>query len=163
MSGVSHGTEPLGRPLVLERRHAKHRLGWAMLGLAPVALAGAAAVAVFSGILTASAREVFIARLLDAAAAALFASGYALIMCAGLRPTDHALVTALRSIAVGAVIAAALITAGRLLFVNDTVAAGIRVSLWVLVGTAAAAADALAYKQVGEPVKARCARLIRDG
>ena len=70
---------------------------------------------VSSGILTASAREVFIARLLAAAAAALFASGYALIMCAGLRPTDHALVTALRSIAVGAVIAAALITAGRLL------------------------------------------------
>ena len=137
MSGVSHGTEPLGRPLVLERRHAKRRLGWAMLGLASVALAGAAAVAVFSGILTASAREIFIARLLAAAAAALFASACALIMCAGLRPTDHALVTALRSIAVGAVIAAALITAGQLLFVNDTVAAGIRVSLWVLVGTAA--------------------------
>jgi hypothetical protein len=43
----------------------------------------------------------------------------------------------LRSIAVGAVIAAALITAGQLLFVNDTVAAGIRVPLCVLVGTAA--------------------------
>src|ERR1035441_3755660 len=106
MSGVSHGTEPLGRPLVLERRHAKHRLGWAMLGLGPVALAGSAPFAVFPGILPASAREVFIARLLDAEAAPLFASGYALIMCAGLRPTDHALVTALRSIAVGAGIAA---------------------------------------------------------
>jgi len=40
-------------------------------------------------------------------------------------------------IAIGAVIAAALITAGQLLFVNDTVAASIGVSLWVLVGTAA--------------------------
>jgi hypothetical protein len=107
-----------------------------VLGLAPVVLAAAAAVVLLSGLITASTGQVFLARLLAAAAAALFATGYGLIMWAGLRPTDHALVTAFRSIAVGAVIIATLIAAGQLLFVNDTVAPGVRVSLWALIGTA---------------------------
>lgn len=91
----------------------------------------------FSGVLPASAGQVSIARLVAAAAAALFATGYGLIMRADHRPTDHTLVTALRTIAVGAVIAAALITTGQLLFINDTVPAGIRVSLWAPVRTTA--------------------------
>jgi nicotinamidase-related amidase len=108
-----------------------------MIGLAPGALAAAAVVVVFSGGLSASAGEVLLARLLATAAAVMFAGGYGLVLWTRLRATDHLVVVGLTTITVSATIAAALITAGQLLFVDDTVALGIRVALWTLVSIAA--------------------------
>ena len=122
---------------MLACRKTQRRLGWTLIGLAPFALAAAAVVAVSSGLLTASASEDLIARLLATAAAVMFASGYGLVMWARLRPTDHLILVGLTTITVSASAAAALITGAQLVFVNDTVAMGIRVTLWALVGTAA--------------------------
>ncbi len=107
-----------------------------MIGLAPVTLVAAVIAVLVSGFLTASPE--LIARSLAALAAALFAGGYGLVMWGHLRAPEHALVIALTRTAVGAVSAAALITAWQLLFVNDTVAAGVSVTLWLLVVTGAA-------------------------
>jgi hypothetical protein len=121
---------------VLARRKTKRRLGWTLIGLAPLALAAAAVVVVFSGLLTASAGQVLTARLLATAAAVMFASGCGLVMSGRLRPTDHPIVVGLTRITVSATTAAALITGAQLLFVNNTVGTGIRLALWALVGTA---------------------------
>ena len=107
-----------------------------MIGLAPVTLAAAGVVVVFSGVLTASAGQGLIARLLATAAAVMFASGYGLVMWARLRRTDNLMAVALTTITVSATTAAALITGAQLLFINDTVATGIRLALWALLGTA---------------------------
>jgi len=109
------------------------RRGWILIGLAPVALGAAALVIVFSGLLTATPGQVLLARVLATAAALSFASGYGLVMHGHLRRPESRIVIVLTKTAISAVTAAALITSWQLLFVNDTVAAGVRVALWVLV------------------------------
>jgi len=109
------------------------RRGWILIGLAPVAVVAAVLVIVCSGLLTASPGEVFLARGLATLAAVSFASGYGLVMHSYLRHPESLIVIALTKSAVSAVGAAALITGWQLLFVNDTVAAGVRVTLGALV------------------------------
>jgi hypothetical protein len=121
---------------MLDRRNTQRRLGWTLVWLAPLTLGAAAVVVVFSGVLTASAVQVLAARLLATAAGVMFASGYGLVMWARLRPTDHRIVVGLTTLTVSVTAAAALITGAQLLFVNDTVATGVRLALWTLVATA---------------------------
>lgn len=112
------------------------RRGWILIGLAPVALGAVVLVVlvvVFSGLLTASPGQVFLARALATAAALSFATGYGLVMHSHLRRPESRLVGVLTKTAVSAVAAAALITGWQLLLVNDTVAAGVRVALWALI------------------------------
>lgn len=72
-------------------------------------------------------------RALATAAALSFASGYGLVMHSYMRRRESRIVVTLTRSAVSAIAAAALITGWQLLFVNDTVAAGVRVALWALV------------------------------
>jgi len=109
------------------------RPGWILIGLAPVAGLAAVLVILFSGLLTASPDHVFVSRALATAAALSFASGYGLVMHSYMRRRESRIVITLTRSAVSAIAAAALITGWQLLFVNDTVAAGVRVALWALV------------------------------
>lgn len=127
---VERDDEPLA---AIDHGDMMRRRGWILIGLAPIALGAAALVIVFSGLLTASPGQVFLARVLATAAALSFATGYGLVMHSHLRRRESRLVGVLTKTAVSAVTAAALITGWQLLLVNDMVALGVRVALWALI------------------------------
>ncbi len=133
------------RPFVgrMQRPAAQRKLGWTMIGLAPISLLAAAGVVVFSGLLTASPAQVLIARTLASVAAVLFSSGWGLVLWARRQRREHMAILALRVLALVCANLAALITSWQLLFVNDTVAPVVRVALWTLVATWLAATSSV--------------------
>jgi H+/gluconate symporter-like permease len=152
-------------PVALDRSSVVRGRGWILIGLAPVLLGAAAVVAVFSGLLTASPGQAFLTRALATAAALSFAEGYGLVMHGYVRHPERRIVIVLTRSAVSAVAAAALITGWQLLFVNDTVATGVRLTLLVLaivgaLGTVLAplARRTGAAKAAAEPPSARRTR-----